>query len=75
MGVLTDIGVDGYVPKIDITGLATNTWVWVLVIAMVGLIFITVLCFFLYYMTYNKKIVFFENISGQGYQPVLKTTA
>lgn len=75
MGVLDEIGVGGVVPKIDITGLASSTWIWVLVVAIIGLIFIGVLCFFLYFMTYNKKIVFFENISGQGYQPVLKTRA
>jgi len=31
--------------------------------------------FIINYFTYNKKIILFENISGQGYQPVLKDTA
>ena len=37
MGVLDEIGVGGVIPKIDITGLASSTWVWVLVIAIIGL--------------------------------------
>jgi hypothetical protein len=75
MSFLNDLGVETAVPTIDITGIASNTWVYVLVIAIVGVILITGVAFLLFFKTYNKKIVLFENISGQGYQPIRKARA
>ncbi len=76
MGVLEDFGVPtGSIPKIDITGFASSTWIYVAVIVFVGFLLIVGVGIFLFFMTYKKKIILFENISGQGYQPVLKTRA
>lgn len=76
MGILTDLGVpSGSIPSIDITGFLSSSWVYVAVIVLAGIVFIGGLVIFLFLLTYKKKIVLFENISGQGYQPVLKTRA
>ncbi len=61
--------------SLDITGFFSNTWVYVFIIAVIGFILIIGVAFLLFLRTYNKKIIVFENISGQGYQPVLKTRA
>lgn len=75
MGVLNELGVEGKIPTIDISGLASSSWIYVLIIALCGFILIMGVLVFLFFITYKKKVVFFENISGQGYQPVLKTRA
>lgn len=78
MGLLADLGVGGSmpgIPKVELTGFFSSTWIYVIIAVFVGLILIGVIATVLFRMTYNKKIVFFENISGQGYQPTLKTRA
>jgi len=66
---------EGTMPSISLTGMASSSWIWVLIAAIIGVILITGVGFLVFYMTYNRKIVLFENISGQGYQPILKTRA
>jgi hypothetical protein len=76
MGVLTDLGVSSdSIPAIDISGFLSSSWFYVAVIVFFGFVFISALGIFLFFLTYNKKIILFENISGQGYQPILKTRA
>jgi hypothetical protein len=76
MGFLNELGVpDGSIPSIDITGWASSSWIYIGIIIFFGIIFIGALAFFLFFLTYRKKVILFENISGQGYQPVLKTRA
>ena len=75
MGILGDLGVEGNIPKIDISGFFSNSWIYVIIIIFVGLLLLAGLLIFLFFLTYKKKIVLFENITGQGYQPVLKTRA
>ncbi len=75
MGILSDLGVSESIPKIDITGWASNSWIYIVIIVFIGILFILGLLLFLFFITYKKKVVLFENISGQGYQPVLKTRA
>jgi cell division protein FtsB len=62
-------------PGINLTGIISSTWLWVLAAVIVGIILIAVVIVVLYLMTFNRKIVFFENIAGQGYQPIMKTRA
>jgi uncharacterized membrane protein len=62
-------------PNINITGWLTNTWFYVFLIGFIGLILIVTLFLVLFFATFNKKIVFFENISGLGYQPIKKRRA
>jgi len=75
MGTLDDLGVGGAIPKIDITGFLSSSWIYIIIIVLFGILFLLALGIFLFFLTYKKKIVLFENISGQGYQPVLKTRA
>jgi len=75
MGILNDLGVGDALPKIDLTGILSSSWIYILIIAIVGFILIAGAGTFLFFLTYKKKIILFENISGQGYQPVLKTRA
>jgi len=75
MGILDDVGVGGSVPSIDITGFFSSSWIYIGIIIVLGIILIGVFSMFLFFITYKKKVVIFENISGQGYQPVLKTRA
>jgi len=39
------------------------------------LILITTVALLLFFRTYSRKIIVFENVSGQGYQPILRTRA
>ncbi len=63
------------IPSIDITGFFSSSWIYIAVVAIVGVILILIVAVIIFFLTYNKKIIVFENISGQGYQPVLKTRA
>jgi len=62
-------------PSIDISGFLSNSWVYIAIIIFIGLALIVGVALFLFFTTYNRKVIVFENISGQGYQPVLKTKA
>lgn len=62
-------------PDINITGFLSSTWIYILIIGFIGVVIITAIALLLFFRTYNRKIVVFENISGQGYQPILKTRA
>ncbi len=62
-------------PDIDITGMLAGSWIYILIIGFVGLIAIVAVGLILFYKVYNRKIVVFENVSGQGYQPIFKTRA
>jgi len=62
-------------PSINITGFLSNSWIYILIIGIIGFVLIVGVATLLFFKTYNKKIILFENISGQGYQPVLKTRA
>lgn len=68
-------GMDFSAPTIDISGFLSSSWIYVFVVAIIGIILVTVISIMFFLMTYNKKIILFENISGVGYQPVLRTRA
>lgn len=69
------LGTDVNIPTIDISGFISSSWIYVLLIAVVGIILIFGIAILLFFMTYNRKIILFENISGRGYQPSLRTRA
>ena len=77
MGILSDLGVEGAVPipKINLTGIFSSTWIYVVIIIIVGLVLITGAGLLFFFLTYKKKIILFENIAGQGYQPVFRSRA
>jgi hypothetical protein len=69
------LGFEVALPKLNIGGFLSNSWIYILIIGIIGFILIIAVALLLFLKTYNKKIVVFENISGQGYQPTLKTKA
>lgn len=62
-------------PQVDLTGFFSSTWIYVFMVFIVGVIAVVGLGMYLFYKTYNRKVVFFENISGQGFQPIAKKRA
>jgi len=75
MPMLDDLGVGEYIPKIDLTGFLSSSWIYVLIIVIIGLMLIFGDALFIFFLTYKKKIIVFENIAGQGYQPVFRSRA
>ena len=69
------LGADIPIPDISVTGFFSSSWVYVAAIAVFGVVLIAAIFILLFLSAYNKKVVVFENISGLGYQPVLKTRA
>ncbi len=69
------LGASVNLPTIDITGWLSSTWFYVVIIAFIGFILLSILLILLFYRTYSRKVIFFENISGMGYQPVQKRRA
>jgi len=62
-------------PEISFGGIVSNSWIYVAIVAFIGIILIIGISVLLFFMAYNKKVIVFENISGAGYQPVLRTRA
>ena len=62
-------------PSIDISGFISSSWIYIALIAVVGFILIAGIAILLFFNTYNRKIVLFENVSGMGYQPTIRTRA
>jgi len=75
MSILADLGVADKMPSISVTGFFSNTWIYVLLAVVVGFFLIAAVALILFLRTFNKRVILFENISGQGYQPILKTRA
>lgn len=69
------LGTELALPDINITGFISSTWIYVLLVCIIGVIIIIAIALLLFYKTYNRKVIVFENISGQGYQPAIKTRA
>ena len=69
------LGIDLALPSIDISGALSGSWIYILIIGVVGIIIVGIIAILLFMNTYNRKVIFFENISGQGFQPVMKSRA
>ena len=61
--------------ELNISGFLSSSWIYVAIVLLIGIVLIAGVGILLFFRTYNRKVVFFENISGQGYHPVLKTRA
>ena len=74
MGMLNDLGLE--VPEaINLTGAMAGSWIYVALIILVGVIACVGIGIMMFFMTYNRRVVIFENLSGQGFQPVVRTRA
>ena len=56
-------------------GTGSSSWLLIGGLIIFALIIFFIAWFIIQWMTYNRKIIVFENISGQGFQPVFKDTA
>ena len=56
-------------------GIGSGKIIWVVILFIVAIIIAIVTFIIFQYRTYNKKVIVFENISGQGFQPVLRDRA
>jgi len=63
------------VPTIDISGFISNSWIYVFIVGFMGFILVVGIVVLLFFLTYNKKVILFENVSGLGYQPIMRTRA
>jgi len=70
----TDLGSFGF-PDISLTGFLSSSWIYVVFVVIIGIILIVGIALLLFYKTFNRKVVFFENISGLGYQPTMRKRA
>jgi len=57
------------------TGLGSGSWFWAVLFIMFAVVLCSVAYFLIQLFSYNRKIVVFENIAGQGFQPVYKDSA
>ena len=73
MADILGLGID--LPTFNLTGFFSSSWIYVFIICTVGFILIAVVAILIFLSTFNKKIVLFENIAGQGYQPIQKLRA
>ena len=74
MGEILGLETGMSLPSFTNSGLGTTLTLVASAICFIIIIGVAVYLI-LNWLTYNKKIIVFENISGQGYQPVLKDTA
>jgi uncharacterized membrane protein len=68
------LGMNVDLPQLGGINLGVN---WMIILIVFILISVAAIVIFLLYQykIYNRKIILFENISGQGYQPILKDRA
>jgi len=69
------LGVGVNLPSVNVGGFLSNSWVYVFIIVIFGIILVSTIAFLLFIRTYNRKIIIFENIAGMGYQPTVRTKA
>jgi len=62
-------------PDIDVTGFFASTWIYVFIVGAIGLILVVGVALLLFFRTFNKKVILFDNISGLGWQPVARRRA
>ncbi|MHA1880888.1 MAG: hypothetical protein ACTSYG_10880 [Candidatus Heimdallarchaeota archaeon] len=68
-------GVEVPLPEVHITGFLSSSWIYILIVGVIGFLLIVSVALILFFRTYNRRIILFENVSGLGFQPSLKTRA
>lgn len=69
------LGIGVSLPDVTFSGFFSASWIWILVAFLIGMILIGALCLVLFMRTFNRKVIIFENIAGQGFQPTMRTRA
>jgi hypothetical protein len=52
---------------LNVSGFVSSSWIWVAFVLLFGVILIATISIILYFKTFNRKIEFYDNLSGQGY--------
>jgi len=60
--------------SIDITGWLSNSWIWVVIVALIGFILIIGAIILIFFYTWKRKVVIFDIINGQMV-PISRTPA
>ena len=60
---------------VNVSGFMSNSWVWVALVLFLGVILVIGVSMLLYFKTWNRKVILFDNVSGIGYYPVAKRRA
>jgi len=66
------LGANIPIPKF---GIGSGQWIWIVLFFMFAVVIAVVFYLVTQWLSYNRKIIVFENISGQGFQPVYKDSA
>lgn len=61
--------------SLDISGFISSSWIWVFIVFIIGVILVTGIGLLLFFRTYNRKIIVFDNIAGRGYQVAFRSRA
>jgi hypothetical protein len=62
-------------PQINITGLLSSSWIYIFILGFLFLAGFITIGIIMFTRTYNKKVIIFQNISGLGFQPVVRAKA
>lgn len=62
-------------PTIELGGFFSSSWIYVVIVGIIGFMVLAGIGIALFFLTYNRRIILFENMSGNGYQPTMKTRA
>ncbi len=64
------------VPKVNVTGFISNSWIWIAIILFLGIVLIVGVALILFLRTWNRKVELYEDIGGNGrYQRITVTRA
>jgi len=61
--------------SLNLSGILSTSILYISLFVFLTIFGAAAVALLLFFKTYNKKVVLFDDISGQGYQPVLKTRA
>lgn len=61
-------------PSVNIMGFFSNTWIWVAIVVVIGILLILTIGIILFFKTFNRKIIIFKQ-GADGLVPYKKTRA
>jgi hypothetical protein len=63
------------IPSFNLTGFFSGSFIYVLIVGIIGFILIITVAIILFMRTYNRRVIVFENVGGQGYVKSFNTMA
>jgi len=62
-------------PSFNFSSFLSGSWIYVLLVVVIGFILILTIAMIMFFRMYNTKIEIYENVAGAGYQKTLVTRA